>query len=160
MRTRGYLPHLEEENGIYFITFRLAGTIPFRLIRKWELEKKLILEAAAQQRRKLTPFEVRRLNDLQFARIDEYLDRGLGSCWLSSSSVAEMVVNAMKYFDGDRYHLDTWCVMPNHVHSIVEPIGGWKLANVLHSWKSFTSTEANRILNRKGNFGRESIMID
>jgi type I restriction enzyme R subunit/putative DNA methylase len=63
-----------------------------------------------------------------------------------------MVVNAMKYFDGDRYHLDTWCVMPNHVHSIVEPIGGWKLANVLHSWKSYTSTEANRILTRKGNF--------
>src|SRR3972149_6062593 len=43
-----------------------------------------------------------------------------------------------------------WCVMPNHVHIVIETREGYPLADVVHSWKSFTAKEANKLLNRSG----------
>jgi hypothetical protein len=31
-------------------------------------------------------------------------------------------------------------------------MGGWYLATILHAWKSFTASEANRLLRRSGAF--------
>ncbi|MCX6646059.1 MAG: transposase, partial [bacterium] len=66
--------------------------------------------------------------------------------------IAVVIANALKFFDGDRYHLFAWCVMPNHVHAILKPLGINKLPEILYSWKSFTSKEANKILGRSGQF--------
>ena len=40
--------------------------------------------------------------------------------------------------------------MPNHVHSLVKPIGKHALGDILFSWKSFTSNEVNRLLKSEG----------
>jgi hypothetical protein len=40
--------------------------------------------------------------------------------------------------------------MPNHVHAIVATIGEHQLTSILHSWKSFSAHEFNRILNSSG----------
>src|SRR5205085_992554 len=53
---------------------------------------------------------------------------------------------------GRRYELRACCVMPNHVHVVVEPLEGATLTKILHSWKSFTAHQANRILERSGSF--------
>ncbi len=66
-----------------------------------------------------------------------------------------MVQNALMHFDGDRYEIVAWCIMPNHVHVIVRPLGENQLSEILHSWKSFTAKEANRILRRTGQFWQE-----
>jgi putative DNA methylase len=42
--------------------------------------------------------------------------------------------------------------MPNHVHAVVETVEGFSNASVIHSWKSFTAHEANKILKREGVF--------
>ena len=63
-----------------------------------------------------------------------------------------MVASAIRHFDGDRYRLFAWCVMPNHVHAVLQPLGTWNLAQILHSWKSFTAQRANALLNRSGAF--------
>jgi len=34
--------------------------------------------------------------------------------------IAEMISNALKYFDKDRYTLFAWCVMSNHVHVVFD----------------------------------------
>lgn len=39
---------------------------------------------------------------------------------MKKPEIAEIVAGALKHFDGERYHLHAWCVMPNHVHAIVE----------------------------------------
>lgn len=49
----------------------------------------------------------------------------------------------MGHFDGTRYHLGHWVIMPNHVHAIITPIGDNSLSEILHSWKSFTSKKIN-----------------
>jgi hypothetical protein len=54
-----------------------------------------------------------------------------------------------------RYRLHAWCVMPNHVHVVVEPLQGYTLPEILHSWKSFTAKQANRLLGRKGIFWQD-----
>jgi REP element-mobilizing transposase RayT len=69
--------------------------------------------------------------------------------------VAELVANALRFFDGQRYQLFAWCIMPNHVHVIFRPFADWTLPKLLHSWKSYTSKEANRILGRSGRFWQD-----
>ncbi len=85
-------------------------------------------------------------------RIDAYLDRGYGSCYSKDDRIAEIVQNSLLYFDGERYALHAWVVMPNHVHTLFTPKPGWGLSQITHSWKSFTSNKCNEALNRKGEF--------
>jgi REP element-mobilizing transposase RayT len=62
------------------------------------------------------------------------------------------VQDAILRFDGQRYRLIAWCIMPNHVHVLLETFPGYPLDRVLHSWKSFTSQVANKLLARNGPF--------
>ncbi|MFN3410495.1 MAG: REP-associated tyrosine transposase, partial [Limisphaerales bacterium] len=55
-----------------------------------------------------------------------------------------------RHFDGDRYELSAWVVMPNHVHAVVRPLGDRSLSKVLQGWKSYTATVLNRLLARPG----------
>ena len=77
---------------------------------------------------------------------------GAGEALLGDPRAAGMVEKALLYFDAVRYHLHAWVVMPNHVHALFTPENGFMLSAMLHSWKSFTAKEANRILGRRGQF--------
>jgi len=85
-------------------------------------------------------------------RIAKYEDAGHGECWLRDPRIAELVENALLHFDGQRYRLIAWCIMPNHVHVLMETWDRWPLAGILHSWKSYTAKEASKTLNRRGAF--------
>ncbi len=84
-------------------------------------------------------------------RLEEYLDRGLGECWLRQPAVAKLAEAALRFFDGQRYHLQAWVVMPNHVHLLVD-VWETPLAELVKSWKSFVAREANKQLGRTGEF--------
>ena len=71
---------------------------------------------------------------------------------MKDPTIAALVENAMLHFDGDRYRLVAWCIMPNHVHLVVEPIEGNTLGAVVQAWKSFTAHRANSVLGRSGPF--------
>jgi REP element-mobilizing transposase RayT len=151
IRGRGFLPHWEMEGATYSVTFRLGDSLPQALHAQIEFERKDILKTAQQQGRDLTEAEEVRLADLH-RRFDEALDAGYGACYLARPEVAEPVYKALRYFDGERYKLVAACVMPNHVHAVFAPSHGYGLENILHSWKSFTSKEANKSLGRTGQF--------
>jgi len=85
-------------------------------------------------------------------RIEHYLDSGAGRCWLSQPEIAETAENALLFFEGQRYGLEAWVVMPNHVHALFTPMAGHSFSEILHSWESYTSNEANRLLGRSGEF--------
>src|SRR5436190_916112 len=85
-------------------------------------------------------------------RIEEYLDAGHAECWLRWPEIARLVENTLVLFDPKRYRLLAWCIMPNHVHALIETKEGFPLADVPHSWKSFTSSQANKFLGRRGDF--------
>ena len=57
-----------------------------------------------------------------------------------------MMSSALQFFVGERYELNAFCVMPNHVHAVLRPLTGWTLSQVLHSWKSFTAKDAGKLI--------------
>ena len=134
--SRGYLPHFDDPERIQFITFRLHDSMPREVLELYraQLEQGLITE---QQRLK---------------KMEDYLDKGYGACWLEQPRIGRLVENALLHGDGDHYLLISWCVMPNHVHALIEPLDGQKLRGILHTWKSYTAQIANTWLGRKGAF--------
>ena len=74
---------------------------------------------------------------------------------LSIPRVARVVEDALLHFQGQRYALHAWCLMPDHVHVLVTPFEDRPLDTVLHSWKSFTANEVNKMLHRKGTFWQQ-----
>jgi REP element-mobilizing transposase RayT len=146
------LPHWEVEGAVYFVTFRLADSLPKKALQELESEHKDILATASHMGRSLTASEHRRMGRLQSRRLEKSLDMGVGECFLRKPVLAQIVVNALKEFEGSRYRLFAWCVMPNHVHVLFQTIGNFSLAGILHSWKSFSAKAANQILGRHGEF--------
>jgi REP element-mobilizing transposase RayT len=142
IRQGAYLPHWTRQGGIYFVTFRLADSLPQSVLKAWKMEREELTRRARQQRRPLTSVEQKRLQELFSEKVEKHLDAGMGSCWMKRPEIADLVQNALRHFDGQRYTLLAWCVMPNHVHVVFKPTGGHELDKILHSWKSFTAHEA------------------
>jgi REP element-mobilizing transposase RayT len=140
-RSRGYLPHFDGRAIPQFITLHLADSIPKKVIERWQrqlsglnpAQEKLILER----------------------RIEKYLDQGYGSCFLKDPRIAKMVQDSLLKFDGVRYNLFAWVIMPNHSHTLLRRFEDWELDQLMHSHKSYTAHEANKLLNRHGQFWME-----
>ncbi len=152
VRDRGRLPHWEKDNATYFITFRLADSLPKSVLERIESERQAIVKTAIGLRRALSADERTRIARLSTPVIERFLDSGAGACDLQNSAIAERVANALHYFDEKRYRLFAWCVMPNHVHVVARLFPGQTLATVVHSWKSLSAKQANRILGKHGVF--------
>ncbi len=152
LRDRGYLPHWERRGATYFVTFRLADALPQSVLASYEAEREALLAKARPGGKTLTNEEQARLNRLFSMRIQRYLDSGAGACHLANPTIADIAAQALRYFRGSRYYLYAWCIMPNHVHAVLEPIDPYTLASILHSWKSFTANQAHRVLGLQGTF--------
>ncbi len=134
--SRGRLPHWRVDDAVYFITFRLRDSLPREVARQLFLERDHMLRACT------TTSERARLDSAFGIRLDRELDQGYGSCVLREHG--ELVANALKHFDHGRYELHAWAVMPNHVHVMMHVGLGDHVAEILHSWKSFTAHEIDR----------------
>lgn len=139
---RGYLPHFDRANTLQGLTFRLHDSIPADVIERWKQELGYRENATADSQ------EAIRLRH----RLETYANAGHGACYLRNPRIAEIVQNALLHFNGERYLLYAWCIMPNHVHILLETCCGQKLRSIVHSWKSFTANQANKLLQRKGDF--------
>jgi putative transposase len=80
--------------------------------------------------------------------IERRLDAGHGSCILRHHDCAEIVAEALRYFDGERLAIISAVVMPNHVHTLFVQNANWPLEKLLRSWKSFSSRKINSLLAR------------
>ncbi len=78
----------------------------------------------------------------EFARMEAWLDAGAGSCVLGEPKVAELMAGALRHFEGERYRLPAWVVMPNHVHVLIEPMGAHVLGDIVGSWKQYVARRA------------------
>jgi len=148
--SRGYLPHLKMEDGIYFVTFRLADTLPQKVLEAYQAERDELLRRAKAAGCELSTADAKRLRELFSDRIEAYLNAGHGQCWLKEPSIGNMVMQALRHYDGERYTLYAFVVMPNHVHALVRPHAGFTLSQILHTWKSFTAHEAQKIAEASG----------
>jgi putative transposase len=133
VRSRGRLPHWEALNAIYFMTFRLADSLPQSVSREIEFERQDIIRTAPLMGRELSATEQKRLAQLFRHKIEARLDAGAGSCILAKPPIAKVVKDSLGHFEGIRYNLFAWCVMPNHVHALFQPIAAHSLSTILHA---------------------------
>lgn len=142
---RRNLPHIYVQDAIYSINFRLAGTIPVEIFNKYaELKRKLINESKKHLLRNL-------YND----HIDSYLDKSSSlNDWLNKHLIREEVESTIHYYDKVHYKLIAFCIMPNHVHLIINTYGfdPVPLGRFLGSIKRHSARKANVLLERSGSF--------
>lgn len=126
LRSRGYLPHLDAGEIVQMITYRLADSLPASV--------RLQHDAGSAERR----------------RVDAMLDRGLGRCMLRRPEIAAMIVANWRHFDGTRYRLHAWVVMPNHVHVVATIHPDQLLSRIAHAWKSYSAHRIRRLAGVSG----------
>ena len=141
------LPHWRQEGTTYFVTFRLADSVPAARIKQFLAEREEWLALHPEPRLEA---DGREYHEKFGNRFENWLDAGAGSCVLRESQAAGKVAAALRHFDGERYALGHFVVMPNHVHVLVRPLAGHTLSEILKSWKSFTASEINQSLGRTG----------
>ncbi|BCX49815.1 hypothetical protein HAHE_37230 [Haloferula helveola] len=147
--TLNRLPHWQQEGACYFLTFRLADSLPSTLLNQWRDERTRWMAFHPQPWDEKTELTYHR----RFStRIDHWLDAAHGECRLRHPEVSRMVAKALRHYDRGRYLLHSSVIMPNHVHLLVSLAPDRTLEHIVTSWKSFTAVQANRIQGRSGPF--------
>ncbi|GAB3868127.1 transposase [Hymenobacter segetis] len=143
------LPHRLPPGEVVFLTFRLAGSLPRTVVEQLQAELEL-----AQQRFELEPEQLYAAQKRYFGRFDDQLNKGeYGPTYLRQLAIATLVAESLRYFDGNGYDLRCYCLMPNHVHLVVRVLEeAPPLVKTLQRLKSYTATQANKLLGRTGAF--------
>jgi hypothetical protein len=159
--THGILPHWRQRGCTYFVTFRLAGSIPKLVLKELEHERTIWLKARGidvedpnwKQRFAKLPSSERGLYErFVGGLVNKTLDECHGSCVLQDPAIAWEVAASLEHFHGTRELTGDFVVMPNHVHVLLTPMDGFELEDIIHSIKSYTANKINRILKQTGQF--------
>jgi hypothetical protein len=136
---RRRLPHWRQPGVSYFVTFRLADSVPQPLLRQWRHERAIWLRLHPQ------PWRVGEQRDYEarfIGRMQEWLDAGMGACHMRRPDVRAEVEVCLLQFEGNRYDIDAFVLMPNHVHAVIKPTPGSNLSTVLQGIKGLVRTVA------------------
>ncbi len=143
------LPHWQQGETMLFVTWRLQDSLPEAVVEKIKEHRNRWLASHPQPWDETTFKEYNRLFTL---RMEDLLDDCHGSCLLRNPSHSTIVANALLHFHTERYTLDSFVIMPNHVHVLFRPIGENKLGDIVGSWKRFSSREINKARGETGTF--------
>ena len=149
---RRNLPHWQQGHAWCFVTWRLKDSLPAVKLRQLLDEKTRWIECHPEPRDEATENEY---HERFTHKLDEWLDQGHGACVLREPENARIVANALRYFDGQRYELATFTVMPNHVHALFRPCGENTLSSILRAWKGFMAREINKRMGVSGALWQE-----
>src|SRR5262245_20088911 len=116
----GNLPHWYQPGVTYFVTFHTEDSVPKALSQAWHrrrddwLRRHGINPSSPSWKSQLQSSpELEREFHTKFTRqFMEYLDRGFGDCVLRNEDLAEIVADSLHHFDGERYTLGDFVVMP------------------------------------------------
>jgi putative transposase len=161
---RRKLPHIQPKDSLFFITFRLFGSLPANIItalrEEYESEVRLLKEESQARRDHFDPSVLHRW---YFERFDEFLEKYSESPkYLSNNAVAQTIADSIQHWNDKRYTVVCYCIMPNHVHMVID-IGGftvdeyrnktsYRLSRIMETLKGYTAKAANKILSRNGHF--------
>jgi putative transposase len=151
-------PHWSQSGAVVFITFRTIDSIPREVLDRWEREKNqwVRLRGHVEHWSKVLPKLDQTLRDQfhqTFSRHREvYLDECHGKCVLRSPMLSKIVEDSLLYFDGHRYCMGDFVIMPNHVHLLAAFPNQEGMRAQCESWTHFTAVQIHRKLGEKGTF--------
>ena len=141
------LPHWQQEGATYFVTYRLADSIPKDLMDEWLAEKAKWVADHPQPWDEATEGAFHRLFT---ARMDALMDKGHGACVLRDWNLRTILSESFASFEGVRYVMHSWVAMPNHVHLLFTLAEDVKLEAMVGGWKKFTARNINGSLGKNG----------
>ena len=166
---RRHLPHWQPEGQVFFVTFRLFGSLPKFVLECLKIKRERLHREpprADESPRDKALRDAKRL----FALADDALAEELHQSgndsmhWLDNPEIAGLVQVAIKIRDGKQYNLHRYVVMPNHVHLLIKPLpivgrvdnpSYWPLSEIMRGLKRWTARETNRLLGRTGSFWQD-----
>jgi putative transposase len=154
------LPHWGQAGTLCFITWRTADSLPAAVIARLAEERRQLLQAFdlnpdvnwRHDLDRLPSVDRTRIRWLLFTAWDGQLDQGAGACVLARPELSLIVAKSLLHFDGKRYELTNFVVMPTHVHLLVAFHEEDMLLAQCSWWKRFTSRQINAALGRRGEF--------
>ncbi len=149
-RHRLNLPHWRQWGRTYFITSRLADSVPNHVRDHWQQQRILWLSQRGLTSDNLPEGERHAFHREFTARFHELLDAGDGDCILARPDMASIVAEILTSGHGKIYQLDAWVIMPNHLHVLVEPMKGKTLGNIVKQWKGSSARRINQACGRTG----------
>ena len=158
------LPHWFQPKATYFVTFRTEDSMPLPVVKRWHDERSTWLERQGisdstqnwKEKFEKLPEKLRLHFHNTFSKqYLEYLDKGYGACVLKRPKLSKIVADSLFYFNGDRYHIGDFVIMPNHVHLLVCFFGDTDLLKQCSSWKRFSARAINKELGQRGRFWQE-----
>ncbi|RYD42031.1 MAG: hypothetical protein EOP85_11775 [Verrucomicrobiaceae bacterium] len=153
-RHRLDLPHWRQWNRTYFITTRLADSVPLPVMENWKVQRRLWLAQhgihADAGPDSLPETERNEFHREFTARFHELLDAGQGECILARPDVAEILSAQLISAHETTYQIDAWVIIPNHIHALVEPLEKHTLGSILQSWKGASARLINPAAGRSG----------
>jgi putative transposase len=159
--TERRLPHWAQAGVLCFVTWRTWDSMPPAVVAGWQQQRAVWLHARGIDPN--APDWPRRVNDLPVEaqrayrsfvaeRWDRALDGGRGTCPLRDPTHASVVADSLRHFDGDRYDLFDFVVMPNHVHLLAAFPDADRMRSQCESWKRYTAGRLNKLIGRTGRF--------
>ncbi len=112
---RGKLPHWEIKHGRYFVTVRLADSLPAAVLaRLQEIYRDLsAIESASAQ--------FTALQRQYFATMEKHLDAGTGACLLRDDDNAAILASEFEALGEVDVAVPHPTIMPNHWHALIVP---------------------------------------
>lgn len=162
---RRRLPHWDVEDGTYFVTTCLAGSIPARgLVELYRYRDELEAREKPAHRSE-EEWELDK-HKLVFARFDQLIDLEPAVKHLSNPAAADIVRDSLYHFAGKRYELLAFVVMPSHFHWVFHPRRDWieSLGDlkrrtprecIMQSIKGYTAFRCNQLLGTTGTFWQD-----
>ncbi|MCH5241421.1 MAG: transposase [Muribaculaceae bacterium] len=144
----GNLPHWNQDNVIQYVTFRLSDSLPQSKLKDFILLKN---EWLKNHQKPWSEDECEEYEEL-FDSVDQWLDQGYGECHLKYKEAIDIVEMSLRKYDGKRYDLYDYIIMPNHVHMLILPRIGYELKEILKSIKGYSGNAINKLLGRHGKF--------
>lgn len=150
-----HLPHWRQEGATYFVTFRLSDSLPqekldelkqIRLEWQRELDSKIATFEASEAEQKAAWEKLARIT---LEKSERWLDEGMGSCVLRDPGSRRILSDSFHFFDGKRYEMGSYVIMPNHAHLVIRPFLGYDLESILQGRKGISARKINK-RNRKG----------
>ncbi|MEK6281313.1 MAG: hypothetical protein AABN95_13250 [Acidobacteriota bacterium] len=172
---RRNLPHLQPPGATFFLTFRLAGSLPQNVVRQFNREQQWLAHLVRTNPNHYAQVK-KDFDSVWFAKFESVLDSAtIGPVWLKDARVASIVAESLHHRDGKVYRLDAFTIMPTHVHAVIKPLPKagpqgrishefrkkglseenteyHSLAVIMQSLKGYTAFQANHLLGREGEF--------
>ena len=145
---RRNLPHYQPKDAVLFVTTRLHGSLPkekLKALKHFKQKEQLRLDNLNVSEEILDK-EWLQSYEVYFKKFDDALHQESNDIhWFKDDRISQIWLDALLYFDNQRYKVICSTIMSNHVHFILYKLDR-SLFKIMKSIKGYSARQANKVL--------------